>query len=65
MPKAKCIVCGKAPAEVFRVCSGCAKTHDTTTGDTLTGRKRQKFYQFQARRKVDIPFTRREGYGLA
>lgn len=36
----KCIVCRKAKAEVFRVCLGCSKTHDSTTGDRLAGRRR-------------------------
>lgn len=39
---ARCIVCGKNPQQVFRVCSECARTHDTTTGDRLA--KGQKVY---------------------
>jgi predicted nucleic acid-binding Zn ribbon protein len=31
----KCIVCGKAKADHYRVCRECAKTHDSTTGDRI------------------------------
>ena len=40
MPKqAKCIVCGKRPAEVFKVCRECSKRADSTTGDPLPKKK--------------------------
>lgn len=35
MSQKKCIVCGKAPADTFKVCIACGKAHDSTTGDRL------------------------------
>lgn len=40
MAKKICIVCRTRPADNMRVCRVCSRTHDSTTGDRLTGARK-------------------------